>query len=140
MHKYFLEVRQFIESQYPVFRDNVTGGNYPPPLHAQYIAQLTSFVWLVGIALLIGGSQVLKTLGIPEPDFIHWMDNNKGIVFVVLFMMNSIGNSMITTGAFEIYLNDELIFSKLSGGHVPNGEDIVNALASKFYILDTKQV
>eukprot|EP00597_Dinobryon_sp_UTEXLB2267_P013960 CAMPEP_0170109198 /NCGR_PEP_ID=MMETSP0020_2-20130122/7045_1 /TAXON_ID=98059 /ORGANISM="Dinobryon sp., Strain UTEXLB2267" /LENGTH=47 /DNA_ID= /DNA_START= /DNA_END= /DNA_ORIENTATION= len=47
---------------------------------------------------------------------------------------------MITTGAFEIYLNDELIFSKLSGGHVPNGEDIVNALASKFYILDTKQV
>jgi selT/selW/selH-like putative selenoprotein len=140
MHKYFLEVRQFIESQYPIFHDNISGGNYPPPLYAQYIAQFTSYIWLLGIVVLIGGSKMLKTLGIPEPDFIHWMENNKGIVFFGLFMLNSVGNSMITTGAFEIYLNDELIFSKLNGGHVPNGEDIISALASKFYMLDTKQV
>lgn len=139
MQKYFFEVRNFVESQYPSFRGNISGANYPPPLFAQYFAQFTSFIWIVGIALLLAGSQIFSALGIPEPEFYHWANNNKVAVFVGLFILNNIGNSMITTGAFEVYLNDELIYSRLqSGGRMPNGEDIINALAARSYFVDAK--
>ena len=35
------------------------------------------------------------------------------------------------SGAFEIYLNDELIFSKLQTGIVPEPEDIIDILKTK---------
>lgn len=136
MQKYFFEVRNFIENQYPIFQDKITGANYPPPYHAQIIAQITSYIWIAGIALLIGGSQIFSLLKIREPEFSLWISNNKAVVFIGLFLLNNIGNSMVTTGAFEIYLNNDLVYSRLgSGGRMPNAEDLIAALASKNYVV-----
>ena len=100
MQKYFFEVRNFIESQYPDFRGNITGANYPPPVHAQYIAQLTGIIWMVGIAFLLAGSQILALLGFsePYPALFELMNKNKVGVFFALFILNNVGSSMLTTG------------------------------------------
>ena len=90
-------------------------------------------LWIFGIALLFVGETIFKTMGITEPEWFVWMKNNKVATFIGLFMMNNVGNSQLTTGAFELYYNDELIFSKLATGRVPNANDIVAALASKGY-------
>ena len=107
MQKYFFEVRNFIEAQYPDFRGNIIGANYPPPIHAQYVAQLTSIIWMVGIAFLLAGSQILGLLGFsePYPALFELMNKNKVGVFFALFILNNVGNSMLTTGSlFSVYV------------------------------------
>lgn len=95
------------------------------------MARLSSIVWFVGIALLFVGEALFKGLGMNEPEWFTMMKNNKVGTFIGLFILNNVGNSQLSTGAFEIYYNDELIFSKLASGRVPGIEDITQALALK---------
>ena len=74
-------------------------------MHAQYIAQLTSMMWIGGILLMLGGSSIFSALGIAEPAFYQYMKENQGMTMVGLFFLNSMGNSMLSTGAFEIFLD-----------------------------------
>ena len=70
----------------------------------------------------------LKALGIEEPLFYKQMKQNPYVAFIGLFMVNSYGNSMLSTGAFEVTFDGVEIFSKLKTGLVPNEEGIVNAM------------
>ena len=45
-----------------------------------------------------------------------------------LWFLNNYGNSQLSTGAFEIYLDDKQIFSKLESKRVPTAEEILNML------------
>lgn len=67
------------------------------------------------------------------PGMIREMNNNKPAMFMMLFVINSMGNSLSATGAFEIYLNDRLVFSKLQMGRFPNGPDLISALEQLGY-------
>eukprot|EP00981_Chlorochromonas_danica_P000422 scaffold96_cov167-Ochromonas_danica.AAC.29 len=73
-------------------------------------------------------SQIFKILNIPEPEYVKVITENKGSAFLVLFVLNNVANSMLATGAFEIYLDDVLIFSKIATGRFPSVEDLQSAL------------
>ena len=45
--------------------------------------------------------------------------DNKTMVFFALFMINTFGANQLSTGAFEIYFNGDLIYSKLNTGVMP---------------------
>ena len=132
MSRYFVDVKNFIQNdpRYTAFIGSIHGANYIPSNHAVMIANVTSFLWIAGIALLLAGDMIFQTLNIPEPEPYKWMKNNKIMVFIGLFIMNNVGNGMMRTGAFEIYVNDVLIYSKLQTGHLPNANDIATALKS----------
>ncbi len=130
MQKYFLDLKSYVEHQYPEFQGNIDGGLFPPPDYATSISTLAGYVWIAGIGLLVGGSTIFRGLGIAEPPFIVWMNSNKVGAFFMLFMINNIANSLLATGAFEVYLNDELIFSKLQTKRFPSVRDINSLLAA----------
>lgn len=132
----FRSLKHFVESKYPDFVGNVYGEVYPPSPINVAIAQLASYVWFAGIALMLGGTVIFGQLGIPTPEIVVKMNNNKPVAFMALFIMNSVANSLIATGAFEIYVNEELIFSKLQTGRFPNADELIaaiNALGYKSY-------
>lgn len=136
MKNNFLGLKNFVESKYPAFDGNVYGEVYPPSPINVMIAQLAGYVWFFGIVLLMGGSTIFQTLGVPTPGFVDELSKNKVPAFIFLFVMNSFANSLIATGAFEIYVNEELIFSKLQTGRFPNGDELIaaiNALGYKAY-------
>lgn len=127
-----MQIENFIRSEYPEFdMQNISGSTYPPSPTAERIASITNTIWLLGIILLFGGSYIFKILNIPEPKIYLMMKENQVASFVVLFMMNSIGASQLSTGAFEISVNDVVVFSKLQQGRLPNLTDIVNGLVSQ---------
>ena len=128
MAKYFHDLKGFIESQYPDFHGNIEGGLYPPPKYAEIIAQISGYVWIGGIGLLMAGSQIFSAIGMAEPEWYAWMKNNKAYAFFGLFMLNNIGHSFLATGAFEVYLDGELIHSKLQMHRMPSVTDLSNAL------------
>jgi selT/selW/selH-like putative selenoprotein len=131
MAKYYHEVKRFIESKYPEFRGNISGGNYPPGPFAEISATIAGYLWIGGIALLLAGDIIFRTLGITPPSWYETMKANKVMCFIGLFIMNSLGSSMMTTGAFEVYLNDEhVLFSRLQSGgtRLPSGDDLMRSL------------
>jgi selT/selW/selH-like putative selenoprotein len=136
MQKYFLDLKSYVEHQYPEFQGNIEGGLYPPPPHATLISNIAGYVWIAGIGLLVGGSSLFRALGLTEPPIITWMNSNKVGAFFILFMMNNIANSLLATGAFEVYLNDELIFSKLQSKRFPSVRDINSLLTAYGYNSD----
>ncbi len=57
---------------------------------------------------MLGGKAIFDAIGIPEPEFVSAMRNNQMMTVVGLFMLNNFGNSMLATGAFEIYLDGKV--------------------------------
>lgn len=128
MKKNFVGLRNFFEDKYPELRGNIHGDTYPPPLYATSIATLTSYIWMGGIAVLMFGDQIFGALGMPVPDLVKKMSENKPVAFFALFVINNIGSSLVSTGAFEIYVNDDLIFSKLQTGRFPTLDELMAAV------------
>ena len=114
MKRNFLEFKNFLEGQYPQYIGHVRGGIHPPPMHAQYIAQIATMSWFGGILMMFGGESIFSALGMAPPQFYRTMQENKGMTMVGLFLFNSIGNSMLSTGAFEIYVDGKSDNSKFS--------------------------
>ena len=107
----------------------ITGGNYPPTATQTMIAQITQGLWFAGLALTFGGAQIFNALGVKPPALYEQAQQNKMMVLGSLWFVNNFGNSQLSTGAFEMYLDDELIFSKMnSKGTVPSGEDILRIM------------
>lgn len=110
----------------------ITGGNFPPTDTQKMIAQATQVLWFVGLAFVFAGDTIVKTLGFKEmPDLYKQAKENKMIVLGGLWFLNNWGNTQLSTGAFEIYLDDQLIFSKINSGKVPTGEMILQLLGEK---------
>ena len=132
MRGYYLQIENFIQTSYLEFdENNISGSTYPPSAKAQFVASVSNAIWLVGIAILFGGSAIFKFLGMAEPALYVKMKENPVTAFACLFLINSVGASQLSTGAFEIKLNDIVIYSKLSEGRLPNLNDIISALAAQ---------
>lgn len=48
-----------------------------------------------------------------------WIEGNRAVVFGAAFVCNMIAGQLRQTGAFELYLDDQLVFSKLQSGGIP---------------------
>lgn len=67
--------------------------------------------------------------GVDEPPALYRQIKDKQMMFLgVLFMINNLGNSMLATGAFEVYADGVLVFSKLQEGRAPSEQDIHNII------------
>jgi len=107
---------------------------YPPSLMAQWIAYITNIIWLLGIALLMGGPTICKVLNVAEPDLLKKAREHPFQTFIGLFILNSMGASQLSTGAFEVYVDDQLVFSKLAVGRMPSGPELLSGMKALGYI------
>ena len=80
-----------------------------------------------------------ESLGMQTPGFFVWMTQNKVSACMMLFMFsNSIEGMLMSTGAFEIYLGDELIWSKLESGRIPSPTELIQAIESHLELSGAK--
>lgn len=131
MGRNFLELKQFLENRYPELRDNIYGANYPPPYYKRLIASIASWTFIIGLAVLFAGDNIFGTLGVIPPEIYYTIKANKGLSFFALFMINTYGANMLSTGAFEISLDGDVIFSKLEQGRMPTIDEVVHILHGK---------
>lgn len=59
---------------------------------------------------------------------IHVVPNRIGWLAGAWFVGNIVSNALLSTGAFEIYANGQLVFSKLAAGRLPTTEEFWNGL------------
>jgi selT/selW/selH-like putative selenoprotein len=131
MKRNFAQVRQWLEANFPELKGKITGGNFAPPPLVELMLKLVSGVQLVGMAFALLGTNVFSILGMQHVP--SWYDtlrkNGVQIAIFLYLLLPQFLSSYMVSGAFEIMLDgDQLIFSKLATGRLPQFADILNPL------------
>uniref|UniRef100_A0A674B5L0 Selenoprotein T n=1 Tax=Salmo trutta TaxID=8032 RepID=A0A674B5L0_SALTR len=125
--KVFQEYSRSISQLYPDIR--IEGENYPPTTINKYLGNLFSYFKLLAIALVVSGQNPFAMLGLETPRAWTWTQENKIFsCLMTFFLSNMLETHFLSTGAFEITLNDVPIWSKLQSGYVPNIQEIFQIL------------
>ncbi|XP_065644599.1 thioredoxin reductase-like selenoprotein T isoform X2, partial [Hydra vulgaris] len=123
----FEEYAHVVQQRYPHL--SISGNNYPAPKVNNYIAKASNILKWSALAIITLGERVSfwQNLNIPNPPEIYqWTQNHKIMSCVgVFFIGNTIENGLLQTGAFEIYFNDVLIWSKLKTQKLPSVEELL---------------
>jgi len=68
----------------------------------------------------------------PTPNFYLWaLDNKIFACMMIFFLGNLVETQLISTGAFEISVNGELVWSKLELGRVPQPGELIKLIQEK---------
>jgi len=108
--------------------------NFPPPPIKASIAQIITMIKFFLIYLALSNANPLVWLGHasaddPLPEWLSNLKNNKIYSFMMIFFMgNAIEGMLLQTGAFEIYANNDLIFSKIQSGNIPQPQAVTTKI------------
>ncbi|CAJ0956331.1 unnamed protein product, partial [Mesorhabditis belari] len=126
----FDQYSQFIHEKYPNMQ--VEGQNYPTAPWKSYLAQFLGIFKLALIASVISGSNPFERLGFGYPTILQWAHNNKLSSCMMAFLLsNMVESSLLSSGAFEVYLGKELLWSKLESGRVPAPAELMQMIDSQ---------
>lgn len=63
------------------------------------------------------------------PEFYHKMKENPALTFIIVFLIiPSYVQSFANTGAFEIHVDNKLVYSKLETGRMPTVPEVIKAV------------
>eukprot|EP01083_Nonionella_stella_P082918 229060_1 len=131
MQRNYLTIKQFLENEFPELRGNIDGGNPPPPEYVQYLQQILSLLHLGAVAMIFMGDNswnMIPMMSSGRPP--KWYQTCKQYplqTFMGLFfVLPTLIQSQVTTGAFEISLDGDVLFSKIALGRFPSGPELVN--------------
>ncbi|RVE61673.1 hypothetical protein OJAV_G00174800 [Oryzias javanicus] len=112
----FEEYTQALYQRYPDIR--IEGENYLRIPMYRHVASFLSMFKLLVIGVIIIGKDPFALFGMQAPGFWEWGQGNKIYAcMMVFFFSNMIENQLLSTGAFEITLNDVPVWSKLESDH-----------------------
>mmetsp|Transcript_2184 Transcript_2184/g.7105 ORF Transcript_2184/g.7105 Transcript_2184/m.7105 type:complete len:132 (-) Transcript_2184:1257-1652(-) len=110
----------------------VVGSHHPPTATNAALAKAVGFAQFSAIAATFSGAQVFPALGMAVPSFVAGMAENKlqsaGAAF---FLGNTLSQNLLNTGAFEVYYDGDVVFSKLNEKRLPNVQEILRGLESR---------
>jgi len=122
-----MQVKRVIESRFP--DAEVVGAVYPPTPMKALIAQICQMVFLGSLFIFFAGETIGNALNIQAvTNLARKMKDNQMQTIMMIFIMNFIGGQMLQTGAFEVFHGDDLIFSKLESGTLPQMDKLVRLL------------
>ena len=125
-----MQLKMFLEQKFPHLHGSIEGANYPPPPRNVMIANAIGLLQSFGMLFLLAGEFVCSMLGIRLPDNVKaYLSENKMMLFMCLFLCNSLAGSLISTGAFEVEFNNQVVFSKLEMGRRPTLDELMVNLA-----------
>ena len=123
---YFNQVKQHLESNYTNI--NVQPSDYPLSTQRKLLSYIVTFIQFGGIILAFTGKNIKTYIGSIIPDSaLDWIEGNKMMFGMGCYLIgNILNNNINNAGAFEIYCNEELIWSAINNNKkVPNLEGII---------------
>jgi selT/selW/selH-like putative selenoprotein len=107
----------------------VVGENYSPgPVKASF-AKAISIIKMALLICLLFGQNPFPLLNIPTPKIYSWALQNKMYAcLIIFFLSNSLESYLISTGAFEISVNDVPLWSKLETDRIPSANEFIQML------------
>ncbi|XP_014515751.1 selT-like protein [Vigna radiata var. radiata] len=111
-------VKNMLESEFPGI--NVVLANYPPPLPKRILGKVVPVVQTGVIVAIVAGDQIFPRLGVTPPLWYYSLRANKFRSIASTWLLTNFLQSFLqSSGAFEVYCNGELVFSKLKENRFP---------------------
>lgn len=134
--KAFEDYSNIIRQKYPEI--SITGGNYDPPSFHLLIARVLGFAKMILIVSVLFNFNVFQYLNMERPYWWTWCTTNKIYSCVLIFFIsNAIEGHLISTGAFEISLNDIPVWSKLETGRIPQPPELFQIIDNHMMLDDS---
>jgi len=116
--KVFQQYAGILQQKYPDIY--ISGDNFPPGGFRLQAAQIISIIKFIVILMVLSSFNPFPFLGQDTPSWATWMLENKIYAcMMTFFLCNAVETQLISTGAFEIHLNDMPVWSKLEAGRIP---------------------
>ncbi|KAI9085084.1 hypothetical protein K1719_032900 [Acacia pycnantha] len=114
-----LASKQFLETAFPGI--DVVLANYPPSITKRMLSKVIPVVQLGIIVLIVAGEQIFPKLGITAPPSWYYSlrANRFGSMVSTWLLGNFVQSFLQSSGAFEVFCNGELMFSKLKENRFP---------------------
>ncbi|KAK9069329.1 hypothetical protein SSX86_013445 [Deinandra increscens subsp. villosa] len=124
-------MKKMLESAFPGL--NVVLGNYPPPLPKRLLAKVVPVVQFGVIGVVMGGEYIFPRLGFATPPaWYHSMRGNRfGTISSTWLMGNFLQGFLQSSGAFEVSINGEQVYSKLREKRFPGEIELREAISKR---------
>lgn len=135
----FDDYTAIIQQKYPEI--SILGGNYDPPSHYMLLVKFLGVLRMALIICILSGTNIFQYFRIREPSW--WflcLDNKLYSCVVIFFLFNALEAHLISTGAFEITLNDLPVWSKLETGRIPQPLELFQIIDNQLRFEDQLEV
>uniref|UniRef100_A0A183KBK0 Selenoprotein T n=1 Tax=Schistosoma curassoni TaxID=6186 RepID=A0A183KBK0_9TREM len=113
----FEEMSRIVLQKYPYFI--IEGDTYPPPAWRAHLAKFLQLLKYSVILMTVFNFDPFGYLGYPTPNFVSYAMQNKVSFCLMTFLLgNIIEGQLLSTGAFEIYLDGEYQITFASQLHI----------------------
>lgn len=123
---------KFLEDKFPELKGKITGDIFPTPPIGEFMSNGISLLQFVGIAwMILGGDKLLRMVGYNTLPSFYWTIQDNPVplaIFLFLLAPNMVAKLSSGNGAFEIYLDEEIVFSKLESGAFPTIDQLIDPL------------
>ncbi|KAH7656782.1 Selenoprotein T protein [Dioscorea alata] len=124
-------LKQMLEESFPGI--NVVLSNYPPSLPKRVLSKVFPVVQAGFIGIIVAGEHILPRLGILNPP--SWYFSLRANKFRTIASSWLLGNFLQSTlqssGAFEVFCNGELVFSKLEQKRFPDALELKDLIGNR---------
>lgn len=124
-----MNVKKFLEEQFPELRGKITGGHFPPPPIVPLLNNLVSALHMITIAIVFLGETFWSYVPFVRtaPSWYYSLKEYPIQTFMLIFfIIPSMVTSMATSGAFEITLDGNmLLWSRIATGKFPDGPELL---------------
>ncbi|KAF5476280.1 hypothetical protein F2P56_008011 [Juglans regia] len=112
-------MKNMLETAFPGI--NVFLANHPPPLPKRLLSKVVPVFQFGIIGIIVAGEQIFPRLGMMPPPWYYSMRANRfGSIASTWLLGNFFQSFLQSSGAFEVYCNGELVFSKLQEHRFPS--------------------
>uniref|UniRef100_A0A0E0FVB9 SelT-like protein n=1 Tax=Oryza nivara TaxID=4536 RepID=A0A0E0FVB9_ORYNI len=112
-------VKKMLETSFPGI--HVVLENYPPPFPKRALSKAVPFLQVGAMATLMAGDQIFPRFGMVPPPWYYSLRANRFGTMATIWLFGNFAQSFLqSSGAFEVYCNGQLVFSKLSERRFPS--------------------
>ncbi|XP_059463190.1 selT-like protein [Corylus avellana] len=132
-------MKNMLETAFPGI--DVILGNYPPALPKRLLSKVVPVAQFGIIGIIVAGEQIFPRLGymVPPPWYYSLRANRFGSIASTWLLGNFFQSFLQSSGAFEVYCNGELVFSKLKEQRFPSEielRDLVGRRLANLRVVD----
>lgn len=126
----FQAVKQNLQARHPGLI--CEGDNFPATPLKQFVAKTLFYVRMGVLLIMLTGTKLFDMFGVPVPEWYNGLQENKMMAMVgVFFMGNMVESSLLSSGAFEVSVNGEMVWSKMETGYLPSLEHLISLIEDK---------
>ncbi|CAF1086702.1 unnamed protein product [Rotaria sp. Silwood1] len=123
----FEQFSEVVRTHYPNMI--IIGENYPISSWKIFLTRILFIIKILLFICILLDQNFFLFLNISTPKIYLWaLENKIYACLIIFFLSNSFESYLITTGAFEISINDISLWSKFETGRLPTNNEFIQIL------------